>query len=177
MSSPSKGGWSLVKRIARYLLRAPEADCWYRFDAGGRWARHFFGQWLGVCINTRGSTSGGLATYCGYVLESWSSTQAGWPCHRPTRGVRHLEGWASRLRFEAVSTGPWGARPTYRIQVGRIRGGRGLAPQRGGYHETFPMKHLRIRGSGSGMRPRRGGGVKLVKSLAATIRRMCSHTA
>ena len=76
MSRPTQGSWGMLKRIVRYLIRAPrlvqqfarqplpaELQVWSDSDYAG-------------CSKTRKSTSGGVIRLGDHVLRTWSSTQA-----------------------------------------------------------------------------------------------------
>lgn len=75
MSSPVKGDWAILKRVARYLRRQPRAACLYR------WQRDGFplvvctdSDWAG-CKATRVSTSGGVVYRGEHVVKTWCRTQ------------------------------------------------------------------------------------------------------
>jgi hypothetical protein len=77
MSKPTKGGMAKMKRLARYLLEAPEGIL--RYNSSGddlldRIKVYVDSDWAG-CKSTRKSTSGGAITWGGGLLKSWSRTQ------------------------------------------------------------------------------------------------------
>ncbi len=76
MSSPQAGDWLLLKRIGRYLLKAPRL---VQLFAWQRWTdkveAFVDSDWAG-CATTLRSTSGGVLMLGSHVVKSWSTTQA-----------------------------------------------------------------------------------------------------
>ena len=77
MASPSTASWTVLKRIARYLLSYPRLI--WKFDAHDQDMSdaHVFSDsdWAGR-LKTRKSTSGGVVMLGGAALKHWSSTQS-----------------------------------------------------------------------------------------------------
>ena len=75
MSSPKKGDWKMVERIARYLKNRPTMKCvyrWQKMDAA-IWA-FSDSDWAGDRI-TRKSTSGGCLFRGWHAIKCWAKTQ------------------------------------------------------------------------------------------------------
>ena len=77
VSSPSTASWTVLKRIAKYLLSYPRLI--WRFgpyDVDMNEVQVFSdSDWAG-CLKTRRSTSGGVVMLGGAALKHWSSTQS-----------------------------------------------------------------------------------------------------
>ena len=76
MARPTTADWSLLKRLARYLVVAPRSVTHYYWQARPRTVdTHVDSDWAG-CKHTARSTSGGAARLGWHVVKTWSSTQA-----------------------------------------------------------------------------------------------------
>ena len=76
MASPTKGDWSRLKRLGRYLIGTPRLQQWFNWQTAQRKITTYIdADWAG-CKNTRKSTTGGVVTIGNHVVESWSKTQA-----------------------------------------------------------------------------------------------------
>ena len=79
MSRPKVGSWKRLKRLARYLVEHTKVI--WKFGADGRTDDddqinvYSDSDWTG-CLETRKSTSGGIACVGVDAIKSWSSTQA-----------------------------------------------------------------------------------------------------
>ena len=76
MSSPQAGDWLLLKRIGRYLVKAPrlvQLFVWQEWT--NQMEAYVDSDWAG-CAATMRSTSGGVLTIGLHVIKSWSTTQA-----------------------------------------------------------------------------------------------------
>ena len=83
MAQPRASSWVKLRRLARYLLDFPRVlwSFWAKEDVSGvSHTVHVLdcycdSDWAG-CLRTRKSTSGGVLTWGGSVLKSWSTTQS-----------------------------------------------------------------------------------------------------
>ena len=76
MSRPTEADWSLLKRLARYLIKAPRGVTHYCWQAMPRRIDTYVdSDWAG-CTRTRRSTSGGAAKFGWHTVKTWSTTQA-----------------------------------------------------------------------------------------------------
>ena len=76
MSKPRKGDWLLLKRVGRYLRKAPRAVqlmVWQQWP--GRIETFVDSDWAG-CKATCKSTSGGAMMVGRHMIKSWSTAQA-----------------------------------------------------------------------------------------------------
>jgi hypothetical protein len=76
MSSPTMGAWRAVKRLGRYLMKVMEVQI--VFDSEGLESEimaYSDSDW-GGCVSSRKSTSGGIITWAGKAMKSWSRTQS-----------------------------------------------------------------------------------------------------
>ena len=76
MANPTASGMARLKRVARYLVNAPEGHLIYDSKVVDMSTLKVYvdSDWAG-CKATRKSTSGGLAVWAGGVVKSWSRTQ------------------------------------------------------------------------------------------------------
>ena len=76
MSSPNRGDWGLLKRLARYLAGHPRAVFTYYWqDELGKLEVHTDSDWAG-CKSSCRSTSGGSMQLGWHYIKSWSTTQS-----------------------------------------------------------------------------------------------------
>ena len=77
MSAPTVDGLVKLKRLARYLMEAPEVEICVDSRIADETLVHVCADsdWAG-CTRTRKSTSGGVMVFGGGVVTSWASTQA-----------------------------------------------------------------------------------------------------
>ena len=76
MSAPEVCDWSLVKRLARYLLGNPRNIFPYTYQRPQNCINTWTDTDFAGCRNERKSTSGGLIMHGSHCLKSWSSTQS-----------------------------------------------------------------------------------------------------
>ncbi len=75
MATPVGRDWSLLKRLARYLLGAPRAVSHFYWQGEQRQFDVFVdSDWAG-CKTTARSTSGGAAKFGWHTIKTWSATQ------------------------------------------------------------------------------------------------------
>ena len=81
MSNPEACDWEKLKRLALYLKGTPRAVIEYNFVAAEEYEAlmeeldvYTDSDWAG-CKRTRRSTTGGVATWAGMLVKSWSTTQ------------------------------------------------------------------------------------------------------
>ena len=74
MSKPSLHAWKALKRICRYLVRAPRLVYEFREQTVDTVDVYTDTDWAG-CPKTRKSTSGGCVMLGGHAIKHWSSTQ------------------------------------------------------------------------------------------------------
>ena len=77
MAAPKASSMSKMKRLAQYVLGSPRRTimlqpCYEEFP---EMLVYSDSNWAG-CLRTRKSTSGGVLTFQGGILKTWSSTQA-----------------------------------------------------------------------------------------------------
>ncbi len=76
MAGPTKGDWTLMKRVGRYLLGAPRAVQEFPWQSlQSRFDTFVDSDWAG-CKSSCRSTSGGVAKIGWHAIKAWSSTQA-----------------------------------------------------------------------------------------------------
>jgi len=77
MAVPKASSMSKMKRLARYLLGSPRQVLMYQpcHEESPEMLVYSDSDWAG-CLRTRKSTSGGVLTFQGGILKTWSSTQA-----------------------------------------------------------------------------------------------------
>ncbi len=76
MARPTTADWSLLKRLARYLVVALRSVTHYYWQTRPSTVdTHVDSDWAG-CKHTARSTSGGAARLGWHVVKTWSSTQA-----------------------------------------------------------------------------------------------------
>ena len=76
MARPRDGDWSLLKRLARYLVGAPRLVYEYRWQSAEQQLEGYVDSDWGGCKGSRRSTSGGVLMSGQHVLKTWSTTQA-----------------------------------------------------------------------------------------------------
>ena len=76
MSAPTKGNWSQLKRLGRYLKGRPRLQqCFDWQPTPGVLKTYSDADWAG-CRDTRKSTTGGCITLGKHTLKGWSKTQS-----------------------------------------------------------------------------------------------------
>ena len=76
MAKPTKGDWSKLKRLGRYLVSKPRVQQVYQWQGTQKILKSYTdADWAG-CRETRKSTIGGCVTFGTHTLKSWSRTQA-----------------------------------------------------------------------------------------------------
>ena len=76
MSSPTKGSWSKLKKLVKYLKEHPRVTIEYEIQKVPKELKIFTdADWAG-CKTTRKSTSGGAIMYGNNLLKTWSKNQS-----------------------------------------------------------------------------------------------------
>jgi hypothetical protein len=77
MSAPSSVSWSRLKQLARYLVRYPRTSWHFRRTPRAQLDSIdvFSDSDWAACVASRKSTSGGIVSWGGTAVKTWSSTQ------------------------------------------------------------------------------------------------------
>ena len=76
MSNPTKGGWSKLKRLARYLIDKTRVVTTYEYQEELTRITIYSDSDFAGCNRTRKSMPGGLVMYGKCLIKTWSSTQS-----------------------------------------------------------------------------------------------------
>ena len=142
MAKPSKGSLARAKRLARYLLEVPEGVLQYDSECTklDKIQIYVDSDWAG-CKTTRKSTSGGMITWAGGLLKSWSKTQGSIALssgeaefYAAIKGCAEGIGMKSLLadlgmavKIEVVQDSTAAKGTATRIGIGKIKHGRRIA--------------------------------------------------
>jgi hypothetical protein len=74
MAKPKRSGEAKLKRLARYLVGAPEMELIFDAEGEEEVVVYSDSDWAG-CKASRKSTSGGMVLFGGSLVKSWSKTQ------------------------------------------------------------------------------------------------------
>ena len=76
MANPTRGGWTRLKRLCRYLCGKPRLQQRYQWQDGKRVLKAYSdSDWAG-CKSTRKSTTGGCLMTGTHAIKTWSKTQS-----------------------------------------------------------------------------------------------------